>query len=29
VAQAQVRRTPLLTRDTSIRDHYAEAIWLD
>jgi len=29
VAQAQVRRTPLLTRDTVIRNHYAEAIWFD
>jgi len=29
VAQAQVRRTPLLTRDTVIRDHYSEAIWFD
>ncbi|MFV2073415.1 MAG: type II toxin-antitoxin system VapC family toxin [Thermoanaerobaculales bacterium] len=27
VAQAQVRRTPLLTRDAAIRDHYTEAIW--
>lgn len=29
VAQAQERRTPLLTRDATIRDHYAEAIWFD
>ena len=29
VAQAQVRRTPLLTRDAAIRDHYTEAIWFD
>ena len=29
VAQAQVRRTPLLTRDATIRDHYSEAIWFD
>ncbi len=29
VAQAQVRRAPLLTRDTVIRDHYTEAMWFD
>jgi len=29
VAQAQVRRTPLLTRDATIRDHYTEAIGFD
>jgi PIN domain nuclease of toxin-antitoxin system len=29
VAQAQVRQMPLLTRDSSIRDHYTEAIWFD
>jgi len=28
VAQAEVRRTPLLTKDASIRDHYPEAVWL-
>jgi len=28
VAQAQVRRTPLLTKDQGIRDHYAEAVWM-
>jgi PIN domain nuclease of toxin-antitoxin system len=29
VAQAQVRKTELLTRDAGIRDHYPEAIWFD
>jgi PIN domain nuclease of toxin-antitoxin system len=29
VAQAQVRKTPLLTRDANIRDHYAEAVWIE
>ena len=29
VAQAQARRTPLLTRDATIRDHYTEAMWFD
>ena len=29
VAQAQVRRMPLLTRDTDIRKNYPEAIWFD
>lgn len=29
VAQAEARRMPLLTKDRTIRDHYAEAIWLD
>jgi PIN domain nuclease of toxin-antitoxin system len=28
VAQAQLRRTPLLTKDASIRDHYSDAVWL-
>jgi PIN domain nuclease of toxin-antitoxin system len=28
VAQAQVRRTPLLTKDGDIRGHYPEAVWL-
>ena len=27
VAQASVRRTPLVTQDTVIRDHYPEAVW--
>ena len=29
VAQAQVRRMPLLTKDTDIRKNYTEAIWFD
>lgn len=29
VAQALVRKTELLTRDASIRDHYPGAIWFD
>jgi PIN domain nuclease of toxin-antitoxin system len=28
VAQAQTRRTPLLTKDDEIRDHYPDAVWL-
>jgi len=27
VAQARLRRTPLLTRDRGIHEHYAEAVW--
>jgi PIN domain nuclease of toxin-antitoxin system len=27
VAQASVRRTPLVTQDTVIHDHYPESIW--
>lgn len=29
VAQAAVRRSRLLTKDQSIRDHYDQAIWLE
>lgn len=29
VAQALVRKTPLLTRDDAIRDHYEEAVWFE
>ncbi len=28
-AQAQVRRTSLLTRDETIREHYADAVWFE
>ena len=29
VAQAALRRRPLLTKDDSIREHYGEAVWVD